>query len=109
VPKVGQGRSRYADHVRSSDIIRPIKIDLDIYLEKDVLLSGIETDFDALTWWKCNALKYRILSKMERDILAVPISTVASESSFNPGGRVVEPYRASLSPETVQMLLCGSD
>jgi hypothetical protein len=27
-PKVGQGRSRYADHVRSSDIIRPIKTDL---------------------------------------------------------------------------------
>jgi hypothetical protein len=109
VPNVGQGRSRYADHVRSSDIIRPIKTDLDIYLEEDVYLSDMETDFDALAWWKCNALKYRILSKMARDILAVPISTVPSESSFSAGGRVIEPHRASLSPETVQMLLCGSD
>jgi hypothetical protein len=112
VPKVGQGRSRYADHVRSSDIIWPIKTDLDIYLEEDVYLSGMEsmeTDFDALAWWKCNALKYCILSKMARDILAIPISTVASESSFSAGDRVIEPHRASLAPETVQMLLCGSN
>jgi hypothetical protein len=33
---------------------------------------------------------------------------VASESSFNAGGRVIEPHRASLSLEIVQMLLCGS-
>ena len=48
VLKMGQGHSRYANHVRSSDIIRPIKIDLDIYLEDDVYLSGMETNFDAL-------------------------------------------------------------
>jgi hypothetical protein len=46
---------------------------------------------------------------MARDLLAVPISTVASESSFSAGGRVIEPHRASLSTDTVQMLLCGSD
>ena len=48
MPKVGQGRFSYADHVRSSNIIRLIKIDLDIYLEEDVYLSGMGTDFDAL-------------------------------------------------------------
>jgi hypothetical protein len=46
---------------------------------------------------------------MARDILVVPITTVASESSFSAGGRVIDPHRASLSTETVQMLLCGSD
>jgi hypothetical protein len=46
---------------------------------------------------------------MARDILAVPMSSVASESAFSAGGRVIEPHRASLSPKTVQMLLCGSD
>jgi hypothetical protein len=90
---VGQGRSRYVDHVRSSDIIRLIKTDLDIYLEEDVYLSGMETDFDVLAWWKYNALKYRILSKMTRDILPIPISTIASESSFSAGGRVIESHR----------------
>ena len=46
---------------------------------------------------------------MARDILAVPISTVASESSFSAGGRVIEPHKASFSPKTVQMLLYGLD
>ncbi|XP_059436160.1 zinc finger BED domain-containing protein RICESLEEPER 2-like [Corylus avellana] len=116
VSQISEGRSRFADHIRSSDIIRPIKTDLDVYLEEDVYICGrnengvyMETNFDALAWWKCNALKYRILSRMAKDILAVPISTVASESSFSAGGRVIEPHRASLSPDTVQMLLCGSD
>jgi hypothetical protein len=69
----------------------------------------METDFDALAWWKCNALKYGILSKMARDILVVPISTVALESSFSADGRVIEPHRASLFLETVQILLYDSD
>jgi hypothetical protein len=54
-------------------------------------------------------LKYRILSKMARDLLVVPISTVASESSFSAGDRVIEPHKASLSTDTVQMLLYGLD
>jgi hypothetical protein len=92
-----------------------LKTDLDIYLEEDVFISESENDndsdanFDALVWWKSNALKYCILSKMARDLLAVPISIVTSESSFNAGGRVIEPHRASLSTDIIQMLLCGSD
>jgi hypothetical protein len=46
---------------------------------------------------------------MARDILPVPISIVASESSFNVSGRVIKPQRVSLSINIVQVLLCGSD
>jgi hypothetical protein len=46
---------------------------------------------------------------MARDLLVVPISTVALESSFSAGGRVIESHRASLSTDTVQMLLCDLD
>jgi hypothetical protein len=116
VPKISQGRSRYVDHIRSSDIIQPIKTDLDTYLEEDVYISdknkngvAMETDFDALAWWKSNVLKYHILSKMAKDILVISISTIASESSFNANGRVIESHRTSLSTETIQMLLCGSN
>jgi hypothetical protein len=111
----GGGRSRFRQHCRSSDIIRPLKTDLDIYLEEDVFISESENgddsdaNFDALVWWKSNTLKYRILSKMAQDLLAVPISIVASESSFSAGGRVIKPHRASLSIDIVQMLLCGLD
>jgi hypothetical protein len=46
---------------------------------------------------------------MAHNILAIPISTVASKSSFNVSSKVTEPHRASLSTDIVQMLLCGSD
>ncbi|KAF2317020.1 hypothetical protein GH714_010617 [Hevea brasiliensis] len=54
-------------------------------------------------------LKYHILSRLAADILTVPVTTVPSETTFSAGGRVIDPYRASLAPETVQILLCGGD
>ncbi|XP_042944767.1 zinc finger BED domain-containing protein RICESLEEPER 2-like [Carya illinoinensis] len=96
-------RSMFQSFVRSVDTFQPIKSDLDVYLEEGVYIceEGTDAKFDALEWWKVNNLKYKILSKMARDILAIPISTVASESTFSAGGRVIDPYRASLSIETV--------
>ncbi|GAU34710.1 hypothetical protein TSUD_29520 [Trifolium subterraneum] len=41
--------------------------------------------FDLLNWWKVNSTKYPILGQMARDILAIPLSTVASESAFSTG------------------------
>jgi len=36
--------------------------------------------FDVLIWWKENELRYPSVSSMARDILGVPITSVASES-----------------------------
>nr|GEX45966.1 zinc finger BED domain-containing protein RICESLEEPER 2-like [Tanacetum cinerariifolium] len=36
--------------------------------------------FDILLWWKVNSPRFLILSLMARDLLAIPISTVASKS-----------------------------
>ncbi|KAK1389144.1 hypothetical protein POM88_017322 [Heracleum sosnowskyi] len=46
---------------------------------------------------------------MASDVLSIPISTVASESTFSAGSRVIEPHRSCLKPETVEVLLCGAD
>ena len=48
-----------------------------------------------------------MLSKIARDVLAVPISTVASESAFSTGGHILDPFRSSLSPFMVQNLVCA--
>ncbi|KAG2706224.1 hypothetical protein I3760_05G094400 [Carya illinoinensis] len=108
---VMSGKSIFESFVRMNDTIHPVKSDLDVYLEEYVYICSEDSDlhFDALEWWKVNDLKYRILSKMARDILSIPITTVASESTFSAGGRVIDPYHASMSVEPVEMLLYGAD
>ena len=46
---------------------------------------------------------------MACDILAISITIMASEATFSAGSRVIDTYRASLAPETVQALLCRGD
>ncbi|KAF2310785.1 hypothetical protein GH714_017196 [Hevea brasiliensis] len=46
---------------------------------------------------------------MVRDILAVPASTVASESAFSTSGRVLDAFRSSLTPKIVEDLICAQD
>ncbi|KAI8559648.1 hypothetical protein RHMOL_Rhmol04G0189600 [Rhododendron molle] len=46
---------------------------------------------------------------MACDILSIPITSVASESTFSAGGRVIDPYRSSMATEIVEMLLCGAN
>ena len=68
-----------------------------------------ETDFNLLGWWKQQEPRYSVLSVMARDILSVPVSTVASESAFSTSGRIISPSRASLNPESLELLICKKD
>ncbi|KAH9668696.1 BED-type domain-containing protein [Citrus sinensis] len=56
--------------------------------------------------WRVNGLKYPILKKIARDVLSVPVSTVASESAFSTGRRIIDEYRSSLTPAMVEALIC---
>ena len=62
--------------------------------------------FDILIWWKQNSLRYPVLAAMVREILATPVSSVASESAFSTGGRILDTYRSSLSPYMAEALIC---
>nr|KJB76715.1 hypothetical protein B456_012G102500 [Gossypium raimondii] len=66
-------------------------------------------DFDILLWWKVNSPRFPTFSKIARDVLAILVSTVASEFAFSTGGRVLDQYRSSLTPKIVQALVCAQD
>ncbi|GJZ48775.1 zinc finger BED domain-containing protein RICESLEEPER 2-like protein [Tanacetum coccineum] len=54
--------------------------DLDKYVGEVCEPFDKSVHFDILEWWKVNSQRFPILSLMARDLLAIPISTVASES-----------------------------
>nr|ADN33674.1 transposase [Cucumis melo subsp. melo] len=64
---------------------------------------------DLLTWWKVNASRFKIISQVARDIYSIPISTVPSESAFSTGGRVLDSFRSSLTPQTAEALICAQN
>ncbi|KAL6540733.1 hypothetical protein OROMI_024616 [Orobanche minor] len=83
------------------------KSELESYLEEPKLPRM--GDLNVLEYWKGHQGRFPIVSQMARDILAIPISTVASESVFSVGGRVLDAYRSSLKPETAEVLVCLRD
>ncbi|MED6171676.1 hypothetical protein PIB30_117591 [Stylosanthes scabra] len=81
--------------------------DLDKYLEEPIFPRN--SDFNLLNWWRVHMPRYPILSMMARDILGTPMSTMAPELAFAIGGRVLDPVRAALNPDTRQALICTHD
>ena len=66
-------------------------------------------NFDVLTFWKSHQYRYPELTAMARDVLSIPVSTVASEATFSVGGRVLDQYRSSLKPENVEAIISTRD
>ena len=65
------------------------KSTLDRYLEAE---SEDVIDLDLLMWWKSSGSKYKILSLMAGDVLSIPVTTVASKSSFSTVRRVLDNF-----------------
>ena len=79
------------------------KYELDQYLMDNVEKPN---DFNILTLWKNSSNRYPTISKMARDVLSISVSTVASESTLSTSDRILDSYRSSLSPKTVEDLIC---
>ena len=97
----------YLSEIQSS---QPSKSELEQYLDES--LTPRMQEFDILNWWKLNTVKFPTLSKMARDILAIPMSMVSSGSSIftaGTGSHMLDDYRSSLRPEIVEALFCAKD
>nr|XP_023893412.1 zinc finger BED domain-containing protein RICESLEEPER 1-like [Quercus suber] len=67
------------------------KSELDRYLLESFEDLDVK-DFDILMWWKMNSSRYRVLSQIARDVLAILVSTVASKSAFSTMGCVLDGF-----------------
>jgi hypothetical protein len=81
---------------------------LELYLDEPKYLEK-NTTFDILSFWKGNEFRYPKVAAMPHDVLSIPISTVALESTFSIGGRVIDQYRSSLKLDIVEALVCTRD
>ena len=62
-------------------------------------------NFDVLDYWKVHSTQLPILSSVARDILAIPITSVAFESTFSMGGRIISKCRSSLTDKNADALV----
>ncbi|KAL5815936.1 hypothetical protein ACOSQ3_024314 [Xanthoceras sorbifolium] len=79
------------------------KSELELYLLEKC--EPANTKFDILSWWKNSCTKYPILSCIAKHMFAMQVSTVASESAFSTSGRILDPFRSSLTPKMVEGLV----
>ncbi|XP_072149623.1 zinc finger BED domain-containing protein RICESLEEPER 2-like [Setaria viridis] len=109
-PSTGDALSDFDIYLSEAALSKIPKSELDQYLEEAPLPRIPE--FDILKWWKLNALKYPTLSRMARDVLAIPVSTVGRGSVFSSArseARMLDDYLSSLHPETLEALFCAKD
>jgi len=67
---------------------------------------SVTPEFDILSWWKTNGLKFLTFQAIARDLLAIPITIVASESAFSTGGKTLTSHRSRLHHITIKALMC---
>ena len=83
------------------------KNELDRYLDEEPLPHNESEYFDVLGWWKVAGTRFPTLRMITRDILAIPVTTGASESAFSTGCRVLSEHRSRLTPQMVEALMCS--
>ena len=78
---------------------------MDSYINLPLIPRSEDSQFDILEYWKTQAISFPVLAQMARDVLAIPITFFASESSFSIGGRIVNKLRAKLLPKNVEIFV----
>uniref|UniRef100_A0A9I9EIN8 HAT C-terminal dimerisation domain-containing protein n=1 Tax=Cucumis melo TaxID=3656 RepID=A0A9I9EIN8_CUCME len=54
-----------------------------------------------------NSSPFKIISQVAMNIYNIPISTVPSKSTFSTGGEVLDSFQSSLTPQTIEALICA--
>ena len=80
---------------------------LDQYLRESPLHS--DRELDILGWWHSKSQDSPALWAMVRDILAIPMSTSTSNSTFCFETTTLDPIFNDLDPDIIEAFFCGKD
>ncbi|XVF29448.1 hypothetical protein REPUB_Repub15cG0122000 [Reevesia pubescens] len=84
------------------------KSELDKYLDQGRIISS-QLEFNVLGWWSEHASSFPILGRMARDILAIPMSSILSGSTFNEKVMMDNPIFTGLDFQIIEAMICGRD
>ena len=59
-----------------------------------------------LEWWRVNQSQFPNLSRMAKDYLAIPATSVPSEESFSAGKNLITDKRNRLAGKTIRVCMC---
>jgi hypothetical protein len=71
-----------------------------------ILSPPCDENTNPLEWWKSNESQYPRLSKMARDFLAIPSTSVPSEQCFSTSKNLITDKRNRLAGKTVRACMC---
>ena len=63
-------------------------------------------EYDVLLFWKKNCTKFPILSQIAKDVLAMQVSSIAYESAFSTGERIIDPFRSYFTHFMAEVQMC---
>lgn len=92
----------YQQFIQSQNWV--VKSELEWYFKQPVL--PWSEDFVVLNWWKTSSIQYPILSRMARDVLAIPMSLATSYDAFYTEPRPVDERLTSLNLKLANYLVC---
>ena len=65
----------------------------------------LKSSENCLEWWSKNNHSYLNLAKLAKQYLCIPATSVPAEQVFSVAGEIVNTKRASLKPESVNLLI----
>uniref|UniRef100_A0A2N9GPW5 BED-type domain-containing protein n=1 Tax=Fagus sylvatica TaxID=28930 RepID=A0A2N9GPW5_FAGSY len=101
----------YVPSPHTKEVLSTVLLECLLEWNVDRKLSTVTVDNcttnDAMMRILLEKLEYPTLQRLARDILAIPVTTVASESAFSTSGRLLSPHRSRLHPRTLEALMCA--
>ena len=76
--------------------------EVEIYLEEKVELAEV----DPIEWWWTYEYRFPNLSRMARDYLAIPATSVPSECCFSIAGSVLTKRRSAMTEGMANAIIC---